>query len=263
MTDGFSLEEMKDLIARAKTVRGAEPAARDPLADLLCRVYPRLDSHLSAFRSYLDLSQKEDAHRRCAGYLLETIIALGFSGLEGVVGIKSYQSAGGQYDLVVNGGAGEPLWRIVREFLHMPDGRNDLIVEVKATEGRINDQQMLRFCGLIDAHFRDTVGLGVMICPQGATGYPTAARRVHSLKAARMHQVLFHARSGVAVVVLEESDIFAMLNPGGLLRSLDAKGRELRELRGTLPDIAAPVEVDVPPHMASVRRWVTAGRPNS
>jgi hypothetical protein len=254
MSNGFSLEIYYQLVAQAQALRGAEPLDKDPLADLFCTVHPEANEALEAFVSHPSSTPAERIGR---GRSLESLTALAVAGLQGLRELKSFFSASAQYDLLAAGSSLDPAWLAVREFLELPPGRNDLLVEVKATEGPVDTPQVLRLGALIDAHFANTVGLGILVCPRGATGHPKPGRRALSLRMARLQQVLYSVRTKTPIVVLDGEDIEHFVRTGGLLRRLSFRIRELAQLHGLqAPEVVGTVEVDVPNHMRLAATWV-------
>jgi len=258
MSGGFDRATYFELIRVAGELRGAEAPAKDPLADLFCKAHPNMGNELAAFS---EMPASSSTARVARGHALEAIVALAFAGLGGVRELKSFAAAGAQYDLLVGGAVLDPAWACVRNFLDLPADRDDVLVEVKATEGPITSQQVLRLCALISGPFAPSVGLGVLVCPSGATGHPTPGRRAPSLRQARLHQVLYEAKTGTPIVVLDQSDMDAFAVAGGLLRRLSFRRRELQQLHGlSEPIMEGPIEVDLPSHMTAAAEWLRAKR---
>lgn len=68
------------------------------------------------------------------GQFLEKIAYLCFKGLLGVSSIKSFQSAGPQYDFLVTGN--NEHWKTLCSLLYLDFNKRDILVEVKATKNK-------------------------------------------------------------------------------------------------------------------------------
>ena len=250
----FDAESLKQMLLAAQSIRGATDPEKDPFAPMLCAAHPGMAATLAEFHELSRRSNREAL--RAAALRLETICAMAFAGLEGLSEIKNYHAAGAQFDLLVRGNRVHPLWESVCSFLKIKDPRDGILVEVKATRTPVDSAQVLRLGALIEHHFANTVGLGVLLCPKGATGHPTPGKRRKGLHDARLYQVLFRARLSIPIVVLNSSDLPSLIERGGLLRRLAWRTSELAELHGLAePDVRNCIEADVPTHLDDVVSW--------
>lgn len=255
--NGFTPMQLREMLHAAVLARGPESPEVDPIADDVCEVAPQVADLVERLLRHHASKKKTQRQRRDAGKLYETLVAYAFAGLQGLAEIRSFPSVSAQYDLIARGSAGDADWLVVLGYLGLRKERQEIVVEVKATETRVNDQQMLRLCSLLDAHFRDTCALGVFVTLCGASGEPAPGAPVRSLRDARLHQVLFHARTQVPIVVLDASDLPQFLKRGGLLRVLARRLRDLRELPVSVP-VAPPAIGGVPEHMSGADAWMRA-----
>ena len=211
----------------------------------------RISDYLQKLKVYTSLNRPTEKQRRDAGDLLEQIVVLTFLGLQGISSIKSFRSAGPQYDLLVGGDGVE--WFCLCDFLFMEKNRRDIVVEAKCTKEKVSDQQFARLCSLMEINLPQTTGLGIFFTLKGATGFPRREDEVRQkqLKEARMRQVLFRAKTGKAIVVLDVEDIFALDKPASLIQILISKIRDLDHLSGLSPlEPCEALELDLPRHLA-------------
>lgn len=165
------------------------------------------------------------------GLLMEEIAYLAFRCLKGYERIMSYRSYSAQHDLEISGSTKE--WILITRYLHLPDTGRSIIVEAKNLDAPVNDQQFSRLCGILENKFKITSHLGVFFTRNGATGFPTASKRVTALKDARATQILFHAKTNKFVVVLDDSDIKKLKDKGSLLAILESKIQDVESATPT------------------------------
>ncbi|HEY9853372.1 MAG TPA: hypothetical protein V6D28_28120 [Leptolyngbyaceae cyanobacterium] len=150
---------------------------------------PRISEYLKKLKNYIELDSPNHKQRKEAGDLLEQIVALTFCGLKGLTSIKSFRSAGPQYDLLISGDsvAWFPLYRL----LYMKENQRDIVVEAKCTEEKVSDQQFARLCSLMEVNLFNTTGLGIFFTLKGATGFPERGKetRQQQLSEARLRQI--------------------------------------------------------------------------
>lgn len=228
-----------------------EDPAADAIVAYLYTADPKLPSILEEVFALAALPHRSRSQERAMGELMEKVAYLAFSRLKGKSSIKSFQSAGPQYDLIVTGESSD--WLTLCRFLYMEIASRDIIVEAKATKRRVSDKQFARLCAIID-HNLHTAGLGVFLTLEGASGFPTAGRRQRGLRDCRLRQVIYHARKGVPVVVFDKTDLQDLSGNGSLVRILIRKIRDVSELSG-LPTnpVSCVIDLDLPDHLAALR----------
>jgi hypothetical protein len=190
------------------------------------------------------------------GQLMEEIACLAFLCLKGLGSIKSFQSHSKQLDLVVSGNSLN--WLMATQILKLPSKQRTIIVEAKNEDNRLADQDFSRLCSILADKFREQAALGVFFTRRGASGFPSRSddgskpQRKRKLEYSRATQVLFHARTGKYVVVLDSCDIFRLKQPGALLRILEAKILDVEECSGLPLKYNGPWEMvaDLPSHLA-------------
>ena len=187
------------------------------------------------------------------GKLMEQIAFLTFRGLSGHSSIKSFQSAGPQYDLIITGDTSK--WGMLCSFLYL-NGNRDFLVEVKAEKRKIGDPQFARLCSLMKFNLCNTSGIGVFFTLKGATGFPDSSpgqnhRRRRSLSDARLRQAIFMAACNKPIVVFDENDIVKLDQSGALIHLLREKIRDVEQLSGISigPNIDTPMQCDLPNHL--------------
>ena|GEM_PF-824950 len=244
-------ETLVRLLKALKDLNPGDNISSNNIASYLYNPDSRISSYLKKLRKYKELENPTPQQRREAGDLLEQITVLTFCGLQGVSSIKSFRSAGPQYDLLV-GGDGEE-WLLLYKILYMKENRRDIVVEAKCTDDKVSDQQFARLCSIMEINLFQTTGLGVFFTLNGASGFPErgADTRQKQLKESKMRQVLFHAKTGKVVVLLDAEDIFALDKPASFIQILISKIRDLDYLSGlaSLEPCETP-ELDLPKHLA-------------
>lgn len=226
----------------------------DELINWLYTPDSQILDYLSQLKTFLEIENPIREQRREAGYLLEKILVLSFKSLAGYSEIKNYQSASHQYDLLVSGDNAE--WDIICDRLYLRDTEKKqnyrgILIEAKAIGDSVSVAQFTRLCSIMNLEFCSTVGLGIFFTIEGAAGFPKRGEnRVVCVKYARLCQVLFHARSGKKVVVLDKDDIFELDKNGALIKILIRKVKELEELSGlSTVSINEPVDIDLPDYL--------------
>lgn len=232
-------------------------------AHMFCDSSPEMPSLLAALQTYRAIPHKQRTRteRACAGKLLESITALAFAGLRGVSRMEQVKTKAAEYDLVVSGSRIDPSWDAVCRALKFKKNRDTILVEVKAIRPTVSDAQFLRFCALIDAHFKSDVGLGVFVTLNGASGFPGTPKHIPSgLRDAYMHHALYYARRRVPVVVLRYEHVMQLGSAGALLNVLVEEIYETKLLAGRKGEAPSncPV-VPTQPHLYLARRFLDAG----
>lgn len=172
-----------------------------------------------------------------AGYLMESIAVLAFRSLAGWSELKSYQSAGPQHDLYIDGSGLE--WKLLCEYLKMESPtRQGIVIEAKAIGSRLADHEFARLCAVLDYNLVHA-GLGVFFTWRGASGFPKQPERAaKTLRDSRMRQVIYYAKTSRPIVVFDHFDLIQLSTNGSLPLLLRRKVKEIAELTG-LP--TAPV----------------------
>lgn len=218
------------------------------LASYLYQADKALSYYLDELDKYTQVTKPTLEQTQEAGKLLEQIVVLVFKGLKGVQSIKSFQSAGPQYDLLVSGD--DVAWLNVCKLLYLNTDKRDIVVEAKATKSPLPDKQFARLCSIMDLNLTGS-GLGIFFTLNGATGFPSSgSSRQRAVSDCRLRQIIFHAKTNKIIVVLDKSDIFELDKNGTLIQILTRKIRDLFELSG-LPTTPATefCEIDLPTHL--------------
>jgi hypothetical protein len=243
-----SSDELVDGIIKAmERLKSGEPAL-NALASFLYKADNKLCECLDKLRKYTDLEKPTHKQTQEAGQLLEQIVLLLFKGLKGVQSIKSFQSAGPQYDLLISGD--DIGWKVVCKTLYLEWENRDIVIEAKATKSPLKENQFARLCSIMDDNLRGA-GLGIFVTLNGASGFPQKGdQRQRKLSDCRLRQVIFHARTNKIIVVLDKEDLFHLTTNGTLIEILTRKIRDLSELSGlpTIP-IEQFQEIDLPAHL--------------
>lgn len=184
------------------------------------------------------------------GRLLEEIACLAFASIKGKRTFKSYQSFAAQIDLAIWGDDFD--WLTFLAFLQLPYRFQTIVVESKNLSTEVDDKQFGRFCGLIQNKFTETAKLGVFFTRNGYTGGPKrGSDRKRILRDAQATQILFHAKTGKFVVVLDDNDLRELKNPGSLPKILKAKIRAVEAWTGLSISFDEDLveRNDLPPHL--------------
>lgn len=198
----------------------------DGWVDLLQTESEQLDRRLDEYFDWCDGKRDERA-----GELLEEIGFLLFKTIVGVGNIRSFQSYAPQHDLVVEGVSHN--WRLLMQYLHLPESGRTIVVECKNQTNKVTDQQFSRLCGILQNKFADTAHLGVFISRTPATGFAHAENiSSRSLRDARATQALFHAKTGKYVIVVDHRNLEQIKQGMPFVRILEAKIREVEASSG-------------------------------
>lgn len=238
---------VQDIISAMEKLEQDEPAL-NKLASYLYQADKRISKYLSKLNEFTQLTEPTLEQTKEAGKLLEQIVLLVFKGLKGIQSIKSFQSAGPQYDLLVSGD--DVTWLQVCKLLYLDTNKRDIVVEAKATKSSLPDKQFARLCSIMDLNLTGS-GLGIFFTLNGATGFPKPGKpRQRTVSDCRLRQILFHAKTNKMIVVLDKNDILELDKNGTLLQILARKIRDLFELSG-LPTTRAEEfnEIDLPNHL--------------
>lgn len=243
-----SQEELIQNIIDAMELLEADNPASNKLASYFYIADKRLSDYLDKLKEYVQLAKPTRQQTQEAGKLLEQIVLLVFKGLKGIQSIKSFQSAGPQYDLLASGD--DLAWLNICKLLYLGVDKRDIVVEAKATKSPLPDKQFARLCSIMDLNLKGS-GLGIFFTLNGASGFPKPNNsRQRAVSDCRLRQIVFHAKTNKIVVVLDKNDILELDKNGTLLQILTRKIRDLFELSG-LPTTPAEEfkEIDLPSHL--------------
>ena len=218
-----------------------------PRRDILSRVIQDIESHVAK-------PKPTQAESKQAGYKLEELALVVFHGLKGWSSLKSYQSAGPQYDLLISGSGVEWTTALTMLSLELKEGSSTILVEAKATKSKVSDQQVARLCSLIETNLSTSSALGIFFTLNGASGFPkSGVQKQRTAGASRLRQLLFYAKTGKPIVVMDIDDIRSLTENGSLLRILERKIRDIEELTG-LPIATQEVrEIVLPENLAELK----------
>jgi hypothetical protein len=214
---------------------------------------PGLTNYLDQLKSFLKMKNSTRLDKQKAGYLLEQILAVTFKGLIGYSEIKSYRSASHQLDFCISGDGSD--WDIICDRIYIRNqGYRGIVVEAKAIGSPVSSAQFSRLCSIMNLELCDTVGLGIFFTIEGAAGFPKRdGRRILGVRDARLCQLLFHAKTGKKIIVLDKDDIFELDSNGALIRILIRKVKELEQSSGMATvSVKELIEIDLPMHLREV-----------
>ncbi|WP_414530565.1 hypothetical protein [Nodularia chucula] len=243
-----SQDELVESIINTMDLLESGNPALNKLAVYLCKVNVQLPQYLNRLKIFTELERPTTKQTQEAGQLLEQIVLLLFKGLKGIQSIKSFQSAGPQYDLLVSGDSLE--WKFICKTLYLEWETRDIVIEAKATKSPLKDQQFARLCSIME-HNLSGAGLGIFFTLNGASGFPQRGdARQRRVSDCRLRQIIFHAKTKKIIVVLDKEDLFELTKNYTLIEILIRKIRDLFELSG-LPTTPAEhfQEIDLPLHL--------------
>jgi hypothetical protein len=243
-----SQDELVELIIKSTDLLKSGNPALNKLATYFYKADNRLTEYLDKLNIFIQSNKLSNKQATEAGKLLEQIVYLVFNGLRGIQSIKSFQSAGPQYDLLISGDDTE--WKTVCQTLYLDWDNRGIIIEAKATKSPLPDKQFARLCSIMEHNLKGA-GLGIFITLNGATGFPQSGdSRQRKVSDCRLRQIIFHAKTNKMIVVLDKQDIFELTNNGNLILILIRKIRDLFDLSG-LPTTPAEQlqEIDLPTHL--------------
>jgi hypothetical protein len=253
MSRGVSKETAADRLYR---LAGFDPSNASLIA---CMYTPssELRERIKAVEKLRGRKKKlTKGERQQLGYQLEEMVMLAFQNITGASTLKSYQSAAAQHDYLIDGD--DTAWQWFRKaiFIHGTDEGSGLLVEAKATVKAVGDREFQRLGNIITHYFPRTVGMGIFVTINGASGFPKrGGPRKKGLHSARLTQtVLYHSRKK-PIVVLDWEDLKALTTAGSLVRILASKVREIEQLSGRaneMPD--EPQQVDLPERLRALLR---------
>jgi hypothetical protein len=254
VTEPKSSREAYEMITSGLKFLKKDSPESDELINWLYNPDPQVALCLEELKSFLSIKKPTEKERQEAGYLLEKILVLSFRGLAGYSEIKNYQSSNHQYDLLISGDDSE--WDIICDRLNLRGNQQNqsyrgILVEAKAIGETVSASQFSRLCSIMSLEMCNSVGLGVFFTLNGAAGFPKRGdSRMVCVRYARLCQVLFHAKTGKNLVVLDKDDIFELNESGALIKILIRKIKELEEMSG-LPttSIHEPKDVDLPKYL--------------
>ncbi len=223
-----TVQQAKDAIINGFNFLDKNSKGSDELLTWLYEPPQGLTDLITELRSFLELSQPTKKQRQNAGYLLEKILVCSFSGLSGYSNLKSYRSSSHQIDLLITGD--DDKWDVTCERLYlrgMPKSPNyrGILVEAKAIKKSVSCSQFSRLCCLLNVDFANSlIGLGVFFTLNGASGFPKPnSQRRSCIKDARLLQIIYSAKTGKKIVVLDKDDILELDERGALIRILIRK----------------------------------------
>ncbi len=248
-----SQEELVESIINALELLNANDPASENLASYLYVADTRLPEYIKQLEEFTQLQNPTLLQSKKGGELLEQIAFLVFCGLRGATSIKSFQSAGPQYDLLVSGD--QLAWLTICKLLYLKENQRGIVVEAKATKAALPDKQFARLCSIMELNTSSTVGLGVFFTLNGATGFPRNVNaRQRNISDSRLRQVIFHAKTQKIIIVLDKNDIFGLGKNGTLIQTLIRKIRDLCELSGLpTPPIEQREEIDLHLHLKQLK----------
>jgi hypothetical protein len=223
----------------------------DPLLSYLYTAKHSLCEYLAKLEAFIKLKSPSNKERQSAGYLLEKIAFLSFSGLKGYTCVKSFQSAGPQHDLLISGDT--IAWQTLCKSLSFDAYCDCILIESKAINNKVGDNQFARLCNVIDINLTH-VGVGIFFTLNGASGFPeVGSPRQRKIGDARLRQALFFAKTGKPIIVFDKTDILTLGKNGSLPIIINRKIRDIQELSG-LPSapVETYIEVDLPSHLLNL-----------
>ncbi|WP_235006818.1 hypothetical protein [Calothrix rhizosoleniae] len=150
---------IEDAINAIESIKPENPAS-NKLASYLYIADKKLSDYLDKLVEFTQLKKPTQQQSKRAGKLLEQIVLLVFKGLKGIQTIKSFQSAGPQYDLLVSGD--DLPWSLVCKILYLNLNQRDIVIEAKATKAPVPDKQFARLCSIMELNLQGA-GLGIFL----------------------------------------------------------------------------------------------------
>lgn len=190
---------------------------------------------ITRINDYKRWRNKEKAEN--SGELMEEIALLVFLSLQqspNEFNIESYPSYAHQYDLVVDGPR-EPTtnWHRLIKYLGLSDVSSIVVVEAKNTKEQVSLSQFSRMCAILQNHFANSCQLGVFFTREGVSGFPGKdGKQQRSLKFSKAAQIIFFAKTNKYIVAIDEHEFDRLMQPGGFIRLLDEKIREVEKVTG-------------------------------
>ncbi len=215
-----SVEEIRAHLEALRAVPTGSPE-ESVLTQFFYTPDPRLPAKLAELTDLLDNIPKEkdpkakQALRGAAGYKMEEIAFLAMNGLTNAGRPQSWRNPGFQVDLLVSS-ANELFEEALRRIMASHGGPFGVLVECKATEGKVDEPTMSRFCSIMSDNLEAVVGLGVFFTLHGITGGDSPGK----LSDANMRRVFHAAKHGRPIVVLERDDVYRLTTPGSLVEIL-------------------------------------------
>ncbi|MEN8446322.1 MAG: hypothetical protein ABG776_15075, partial [Cyanobacteria bacterium J06555_13] len=209
---------------------------------------------IQEIEAYIQKTKPSQEESKQAGYKFEELMLAVFHGVQGWSSLKSYQSAGPQYDLLISGEG--PLWKtsLSMALPGIREGSSTIVVEAKATKSRVSDQQFARLCSLMETNLPKTCSLGVFFTINGASGFPKrGTKKQRNVGSSRLRQLLFYAKTGKPIVVFDMDDVRCLTENGSLLRILGRKVRDIEELTGMPVEQEDVQEVILPNNLEALR----------
>ncbi|MEL6183669.1 MAG: hypothetical protein AAFU79_03525 [Myxococcota bacterium] len=176
------------------------------------------------------------------GNALEQVALTACFGLAGYRTLQSFQSAGPQYDLLIDGDTA--LWEGLISFVHSRQRRGSrILIECKARlDSPVSDSEVSRLADLMSLNIT-SAGLGVFFCPAGITG-----RKGRSLSDGSLRQHLVLAKRNTPIIVIDNDDLDNIFQVGGFPTLLRRKIQELEEHFASSP-VGELRKVDLPRHL--------------
>ncbi len=244
-------ELVQDVLKALEKIDRDDPAS-DKLSSYLYIPDSRMSEYLIQLDNLLKISKPKKAELRERGKTLEQIVCLAFNSLKGVTSLKSFQSAGPQYDLLITGDTID--WNVICKQLYIDTPKRDIVVEAKARKEKLQDKDFARLCSIMELNLTGA-SLGIFFTLNGATGFPqrNCLTRQRKISDCRLRQVIYYAKTNKFVVVLDKQDIFELNRNGSLIQILTRKIRDLRELSGfPTTSVNDFKEIDLPGHLSDL-----------
>ena len=238
----------------ARTLLAAIGGLNNAQEALLCPTLYTPDGRLGEYLAKMDplvqlkrAGELDAAQTQQLGYMLEELALLVFQGLEDIDLVKSYQSAGPQHDLLVSGI--DSLWLCICQLLRIKHF-SGILIEAKAWSEKVGDNELQRLGSILAHHLGQTVGLGVFLTLEGASGFPAQGEQSLGLRHSRVTQLVIYHALHKPIVVLDWEDIMCLNEAGALIKVLRRKIDEIEHMTGLPPALASePVEILLPERM--------------
>ena len=225
---------VRDGLGRLKRLREEGYDITFALHTLYYKPHPKLKEVIAKYDIWCQTQpttpSERKVHEAQGGRLMEQLALSAFMGLEGDYEYSSFTSVNTQHDLVIYGDI-RTAWGVIQETIGFDSATpcHKVVIEAKNLKHEVDSAYFSRLCFAVQNKYAEQCRLGVFFTRKGAKGF----NRRQTLTSARATQILFHASTQKYIVVFDESDIRALLEPGMLIKMLRDKISDIEDMRKT------------------------------
>ncbi len=247
--EGKRTAGLKALVARALARIPAAEFEGLPVWDNLYKPESILRSRVD---SVLALRGAEDQRsRQERGRLLEQVGMALLSGVRAVTNVRSIRGPLGQHDLIAHTSHTADSQLLERVLFGK---KFDVLMEAKATSDAVDTATMARLCTMLRTPFRDTKHIGIFLTLEGITGMGKT-----KVSDAQLTRMLFHAREGKPILVIDSDELEWLAEGGNFLELLRKKIEELENGCSLHPgEIGDTTAGPLPAHLSEVYKLCSA-----